>query len=145
MIVETMNVRCPCNMETVKGREDRVLSVILMTDRMRSELFYWVLMEIVTWTNMCCVSLQLIVSGSAFRQCREERSCHARIPSGWKDSFQTNRLRHAPSALHQPQRTPSGSVLHHSMWVSFKPAHLCYWVCDTGISVPYCILLSVAY
>lgn len=69
-----------------------------------------------------------------FRQLREERSCHARIPSGWKDSFQTNRLRHAPSALHQPQRTSSGSVLHHSMWDSFKPACYLYYI---GISVSY--------
>lgn len=58
-----------------------------------------------------------------FRQYREERSCHARFPSGWKDSFQTNRLRHAPSTLRQPQRTSTGCLLHHSMWDPHTTLH----------------------
>ncbi len=58
-----------------------------------------------------------------FRQYREERSCHARFPSGWKDSFQTNRLHHAPSTLRQPQRTSTGCLLHYSMWDPHTTLH----------------------
>lgn len=62
------------------------------------------------------ISFTLFFSFS-LRQWREEGSCHARFSSGYKDSFQTGSIRHAPSSLSQPQWTPTCCLLFHSMYV----------------------------